>query len=134
MPAGRPRVLMVDDDRDCRAVLVEALALEGYAIREAINGRDALAVIGDWRPDLIILDLRMPELDGPAFREKQLGNGMADIPVLVVTAAGDPDRCAEELAAPVMPKPFDLDPLLAEVRRLLGGGPPQGERGRPAPA
>jgi two-component system OmpR family response regulator len=119
MSAGRSRVLVVDDDGDCREIVSEALRFEGYEVRAAADGREALAVIGDWRPELILLDVLMSELDGRAFREEQLGNGFADIPVLVLTAADRPQRYAQVLAAPVLPKPFELDALLAEVRRLL---------------
>jgi CheY-like chemotaxis protein len=119
MSAGRPRVLVVDDERDCRAMLCEALCFEGYEVREAANGREALAVLGEWRPNLILLDLWMPEMGGRDFRAEQLGNGIADIPVLVVTAAVVPEPVTAELAAPMLSKPVDLYRLLEQVRRLL---------------
>ena len=119
MAAGRPRVLGVDDDLDSREVVAEALADEGYKVRAAASGREALALLGAWRPELIILDIWMPVVDGVEFRAEQERDGFADIPVLLLTAADHPERYAEALAAPVLPKPFELDALLAEVRRLL---------------
>jgi CheY-like chemotaxis protein len=120
MSAGRPRVLVVDDDRDSREVVHEALSDEGYEVRAVAGGREALALLGAWRPDLIVLDVVMPVMDGAAFRAEQQRDGFADIPVLLLTAADRPERYAEALAAPVLPKPFELDALLAKVRRLLG--------------
>ena len=65
------RVLVVDDDLSIQGFLAEALADEGYGVRTAANGREALAILREWRPDLILLDLMMPEMDGWEFRGEQ---------------------------------------------------------------
>jgi two-component system OmpR family response regulator len=120
MLPGSRRVLVVEDDEVLRDFLSTVLAGEGYETRLASEGRQALAVLGQWRPDLILLDLVMRDMDGWTFRAEQRLNGYADTPVLVLTAAGDPGVHARALAAPVLSKPFELDQFLREVERLLG--------------
>ena len=79
---------MVDDDALIRDTLATALGDEGYAVRVAADGRAALDTIGHWRPDVIVLDLMMPVMDGPAFRAAQRATAeTAQIPVIVLSAA-----------------------------------------------
>ena len=121
MPDRGRRVLVVDDDPGIQGFLAEALADEGYGVRTAANGREALAVLQEWWPDLILLDLMMPEMDGWAFRgEQRAMPGVADVPVIVLSAARDLDAKTRELApAQVFSKPFDLEALLATIERLI---------------
>ena len=120
MPERERRILVVDDDPSIQGFLAEALADEGYGVRTAANGREALAVLRAWRPDLILLDLMMPEMDGWAFRaEQRLMPGVADVPVIVLSAARDLDARTRELEpAQVFSKPFDLEALLGTIERL----------------
>jgi len=120
MPERERRILVVDDDPSIQGFLAEALADEGYGVRTAANGREALAVLRAWRPDLILLDLMMPEVDGWAFRaEQRLMPGVADVPVIVLSAARDLDARTRELEpAQVFSKPFDLEALLGTIERL----------------
>jgi CheY-like chemotaxis protein len=115
-------VLVVDDDPGVREVLELSLLTEGYEVQAAANGREALAVLQRWRPDLILLDLMMPVLDGWSFRAEQLARrGLSDIPVIVLSAGAAVRRHAQVLAAAdVLEKPFDLDTLLRIVRSVLG--------------
>ena len=98
------RVLVVDDDTILRTVLCESLADEGYEVRPADNGRHALALLGDWTPDVIVLDLMMPGMDGWAFRGAQLGRrAVAHIPVIVLSATRDlrtPRTCGRRWRSP----------------------------------
>lgn len=123
MPAGS-RVLVIEDDEPLRELVAILLADEGYRVRAAPAGREALSSLHEWRPHLIVLDLRMPDMDGWAFRAAQRQTGFAEVPVLILTAAGNPERHAEALAAPVLTKPFELDDLLAHVRALLNPASP----------
>ena len=114
------QVLVVDDDADIRAFVSELLVDEGYAVRAATNGRDALAVLGNWHPDVILLDLMMPEMDGWAFLAAQQRNlELVRIPVIVMSASyilrGGAGRIA---AADKVAKPFAIDQLLAKVEAL----------------
>jgi CheY-like chemotaxis protein len=115
------QVLVVDDEPALRAVLVGALEDEGYTVRSAANGKLALDLLGRWQPDLILLDLMMPELDGWDLRARLLANeSWSHIPVVVLSAAPDRRGGVERLrAAAVFPKPFELDSLLDTVAALL---------------
>ena len=114
------QVLVVDDDADIRAFVSEILVDEGYEVRAATNGRDALAVLAGWHPDVILLDLMMPEMDGWDFLATQQRNlELVRIPVVVMSAGytlrGGAGRIA---AADTVAKPFAIDQLLAKVEAL----------------
>ena len=115
-----PGVLVVDDDASIQGFLAEALADEGYQVRTAADGRRALDVLGTWRPNLILLDLMMPEMDGWTFRAEQRKRAdLVDIPVIVLSATRDLEARTEALApARVFSKPFDLDALLTAIDEL----------------
>jgi two-component system chemotaxis response regulator CheY len=114
------RVLVVDDDPSIQGFLAEALADEGYEVRTAGNGREALGVLGSWLPDLILLDLMMPEMDGWVFRAAQRTMPeVAEVPVIVLSATRDLTTKVQSLApAEVFAKPFDLERLLGTIERL----------------
>ena len=121
--AGQPgTVLVVDDDESIREFIGEALADEGYVVRTAPDGRAAFEVLGAARPDLILLDMRMPVMDGwefaRAYRESAPAGGR--VPIVVLTAARDAAGRAAEIAADgYLAKPFGLQDLLETVRRQL---------------
>jgi two-component system, OmpR family, response regulator VicR len=120
--SAHPRVLVVDDDPAIREFVGQALEDEGYDVRLAVNGQDALETLLEWQAHLIVLDLMMPTMDGWTFRDRQREvASLAGIPVIVMSAArnlvGQTDRLA---ANAILPKPFDLDTLLMETERLLG--------------
>jgi CheY-like chemotaxis protein len=113
------RVLIVEDDAQIAAVLGETLRDEGYEVRRAANGSEGLAILGEWTPHAIILDLMMPVMDGRTFRAEQrrLPEPLARLPVIVLSGARDVYAQAEALAAnAVIAKPFDLDTVLTCVR------------------
>jgi two-component system OmpR family response regulator len=114
------RVLVVDDDGAIVEILSTILADDGYAVKAATSGRDALALAREWRPNLILLDLRMPGLDGESLLLEHRQDGLANIPVLLLTAVNHPEQYAATLGVPVLTKPFDIDRLLSEVERLTG--------------
>jgi CheY-like chemotaxis protein len=122
-PAGRPRpsrpILVVDDDPSIRALVVEALIDDGYDVVEAADGAQALALIGANNPCLILLDMRMPVLDGWGFARTYRSEGGTRAPIVVMTAARDARTWANEIEADgVLPKPFDLSDLSAVVERF----------------
>ena len=108
------RVLVVDDDREIRELLVELLSIEGYEVSAAGDGQLALAEARARRPDVILLDLMMPIMNGWEFRDAQLKDlELAGVPVVVVSAFDD----TLDVAA-VLRKPFQIDEVLATVQRL----------------
>jgi CheY-like chemotaxis protein len=119
----RPLVLVVDDDPDSRATVLELLEEEGYSARGASDGAEALELLAGALPCLILLDLSMPVLNGQEFRERQLRDPrLARIPTVVITAADRPhERTARMGVEAVMAKPFKLEELLAVVERHASG-------------
>ena len=116
--AGR-QVLVVDDDPDIRAFGAELLADEGYAVRTAANGRDALAALASWRPDVILLDLMMPVMDGWTFLAAQQHDlELGHIPVIVMSASYNLQGGARRIDADMVAKPFAIDQLLSKVEAL----------------
>ena len=114
------RILVVDDDPTILATVADALDLEGYPVVTATNGEEALAVLeGDPKPPmLVLLDMRMPVLDGWGFMRAVRERGLS-LSVVVMTAAADARRWAREIDAHgVLPKPFELDELIAAVQRF----------------
>jgi CheY-like chemotaxis protein len=111
------RVLVVDDEADIRATVSAILEIEGYAVAEATNGAEALAVVEADPPDVILLDMRMPVLDGWGFATELRRRGHP-IPIVVMTAAQDAARWAADIAATAfLSKPFGYDDLVTVVDR-----------------
>jgi CheY-like chemotaxis protein len=100
---GAYRVLIVEDDAQIAAVLGETLRDEGYEVRRASNGQEGLAILGQWTPDTIILDLMMPVMDGKTFRAEQrrLPEPLAGLPVIVLSGARDAHAQADTVLATV---------------------------------
>jgi CheY-like chemotaxis protein len=112
-----PPVLIVEDDPDSRNMLAALLGLHGYRTVTAANGVEALELARRERPAVILLDLMMPVMDGPAFRRAQLGDpSLAAIPIVVLSAHLRTAELARELGASThLVKPFDLDQLLRAI-------------------
>ncbi len=115
------RILIADDDRAIREALERALSLEGYDVVQASDGATALQLIESAHPDVAVLDVMMPNVDGLTVC-RVLRAERNRIPVLMLTARTEtPDRVAglDAGADDYLPKPFDLDELLARLRALL---------------
>jgi CheY-like chemotaxis protein len=111
-------ILVVDDDESIRQTVSEILEVEGYLVSAAANGEEALERVEQSRPALVLLDMRMPILDGWGFARVLRERGIA-LPILVMTAAQNARSWAEEIGADgYVAKPFDLDDLLNKVDRL----------------
>jgi two-component system chemotaxis response regulator CheY len=117
MPDGP--ILVIDDDPAILATVTDILEFEGYLVQQAANGAEGLALLDQARPALVLLDMRMPVLNGWDFARIVHERGM-DLPILVMTAAQDAKRWAAEVgAAGYVAKPFDLMGLLNAVEGLL---------------
>lgn len=110
------RVLVVDDEPDIRDTVAAMLEIEGYEVSQATNGAEALTIIEHDPPDLIVLDMRMPVLDGWGFADELRRRGHR-IPIVVMTAARDAARWAGEISARAfVAKPFGYDDLIGAVK------------------
>ena len=113
-------ILIVEDDDEIRDFLSLVLDGEGYASRAAVNGAAALELVEQAPPDLILLDMRMPVMDGWAFVPAYRGRPGPHAPIVVLTAAADAEQRAREVQADAyIGKPFNLTELLTLVRRVL---------------
>lgn len=123
-----PRILIVEDDEAIRGLVSEVLRDDGYDVCEAANGLEALEQMREERPDLIVLDLMMPVMDGWAFVEECHSKPCcSEVPIVVTSASHDLPRTAERLSTfgvrTCLAKPFDVDGLLALVERYAPSDP-----------
>jgi two-component system chemotaxis response regulator CheY len=120
----KPIVLVIEDDLDILATVVDVLEFEDYRVEKATNGAEGLAALERVKPALVLLDMRMPVLDGWEFARIMKERGVK-VPVLVMTAAQDAKRWAQEIDADgYVAKPFHLADLIAAVERFLGPDAP----------
>jgi two-component system response regulator MprA len=118
---SKPRVLVVDDDKAVRESLRRSLEFNGYEVALATDGAEALAGIGAADPDVVIMDVMMPRLDG-IEATRALRTAHNDVPILVLTArdaVGDRVEGLDAGADDYLTKPFALQELLARLRALL---------------
>ncbi|HET6380841.1 MAG TPA: response regulator [candidate division Zixibacteria bacterium] len=109
-------ILVVDDDPAIRDAVRDVLEMEGLPVETAADGSEALVKITARAPRLVLLDMRMPGLDGWGFARELRAAGI-ELPVVVMTAAADARRWAEEIGAvAVMAKPFGVGELMDVVR------------------
>jgi len=114
------KILVVDDDRDLRDILVFAFRKAGYLVVEAVDGEEALAVFEKESPDLVVLDVNMPKLDG--FEVCRRLRAHSSVQILMLTVRGEEADLVRGLdlgADDYMAKPFSPQTLLARVRALL---------------
>lgn len=112
-------ILIIDDDKYINDMLFELLTWEGYKVLRAFSGREALTVISSGSPDLVLLDLMMPDLSG-----EQVLPEIGDIPIIVMSARCDTGSKVDLLmsgASDYVTKPFDTKELLARIRVQLRG-------------
>jgi two-component system response regulator MprA len=114
------RVLVVDDEPAIRATVCEMLDMAGYDATSAANGAEALEAIESSAPDIVLLDMRMPILDGRGFAREIRARGIA-LKIIVMTAARDAGSSASEIDAHgVLAKPFRMDDLLSALDAVRG--------------
>jgi two-component system response regulator MprA len=121
------RVLVVEDDEDIAQALQRSLRMEGYEVRTSPDGEDALEQGRTFAPDLVILDLGLPKLDG--VEVARVLRGEDDVPILMLTARDALESRVEGLDAGAddyLVKPFERQELLARMRALLRRRPPRG--------
>lgn len=125
------RILVVEDHEDNRRILRDLLTSAGYEPLEAVTGEEGVALAGTHRPDLILMDIQLPGLDGyEATRRIKADPALRHIPIIAVTSyalSGDDVKAREAGCDAYVTKPFSPRALLAQVREYLpagkGGGP-----------
>jgi DNA-binding response OmpR family regulator len=121
------RVLIVEDDTDIADVLRRSLRNEGYEVRTSGDGAEALEIAAGFMPDLVVLDLGLPGMDGIEVCRRLRSDG--DVPILMLTARSETEDRVEGLdsgADDYLAKPFERQELLARIRALLRRRPPRG--------
>jgi CheY-like chemotaxis protein len=123
-PGSQPaKILVVDDEGAIRDLLVELFSDEGYVVRAASNGRVAVSMVLDEPPDLIMMDVMMPELNGPeTLKHLRTLPSLAQVPVILMSAARYVSSDGASNVA-FIPKPFNLDDVLQIVARMLRPAP-----------
>lgn len=121
---GRPRILVIDDERVLRETIADTLRMDGFDVQAAADGKDGLELIGRSPFDLILSDLRMPEMDGRALYDEVRRNHPQALErmVFVTAQAHGPEYgpFLRETGAPVLDKPFTLQQLRHVVERMIG--------------
>jgi CheY-like chemotaxis protein len=120
MSSNAKTVLVVDDEPVLRTIVREILHEEGYAVIEAADGRVMLEMMAKERPDLVLMDVMMPGIDGrEAYRQLRLHPEHRDVPVVMMSAGVRPIKLDPSIAG-FMAKPFDVTQLVELVARLIG--------------
>ena len=116
------RILVVEDQEDNRQIVRDLLTANDYEMTEAENGEEALAAVAKDRPDLILMDIQLPVMDGyEATRRIKADPSLSSIPIIAVTSAlsGDEEKARAAGCNDFVPKPYSPRQLLAKIRRYL---------------
>jgi len=120
------RLLLVEDHEEIWDFLSRRLRRKGHEVTLAFDGREGLAKVRAERPELVLMDVNLPVLDGySAVRELRQDPSFADVPVIALTAhamAGDRDKAIEAGCTDYHPKPIDFSLLLKQINAALGAG------------
>ena len=122
--AGTPVILVVEDYPDSRTLLSSLLRAQGYKVVEARDGKESLLQANRVTPDLILMDLAMPEMDGvEATRQLRLRNTLSRTPIFAISAYATADVKQDAMAAgcaEVFLKPLEIEKLLGKIKNTLG--------------
>ena len=117
------RLLVVDDDPTIREMLVMMLSSEGFEVVTASHGAEALKLLDAYHPHVILLDMKMPVMDGWEFMERYRRRPGVRVPIVVLTAAQDDKRRAADVGADAyIAKPFGIDDLVDTLERFARNG------------
>ncbi|MBI3980349.1 MAG: response regulator [Chloroflexi bacterium] len=126
----RLHILVVEDDKDTRRFLAELFEDEGFTVQTAANGVVGLRLLRAFAPDLLLVDLQMPDLDGLGLYDAmQADPALAGVPVIFMSAAPDWRGLARRGIQFCLVKPFDIDHLLQTINAVV-----QGEGSQPSPS
>lgn len=114
------RILLVDDEASIRRFLGARLRIEGFEVMEAVNGEEALRAVEESSPDLVLLDIRMPRMDG--FEVCRRVREWSDVPIIMLSAMADPGdkaKCLNLGADDYLVKPFGISELMERITAVL---------------
>ena len=124
MTDGKPMILVADDEEDVRELVSYRLSRSGYEVIDAVDGEEAFRLASERVPDLMVLDVMMPRLDGYELtRRVRAEESLRSVPVILLTARSqesDVGRGFDVGADDYLKKPFNPDELVARVRAVLG--------------
>lgn len=127
LPLDKGTILYVEDNPDNRTLVRRILLSEDYSLIEATNAYDAFEVLKSTRPDLILMDINMPDMDGYTLTSKiKSMPGFERVPILALTAnvmRGDKEKTLEAGCDGYIQKPLDIDQLIREVERFISRRP-----------
>ncbi len=126
-PLNKGTILYVEDNPDNRTLVRRILLSEDYSLIEATNAYDAIEILNGTRPDLILMDINMPDMDGYTLTSKiKSMPGFERVPILALTAnvmRGDKEKTLEAGCDGYIQKPLDIDQLVREVERFISRRP-----------
>jgi DNA-binding response OmpR family regulator len=124
---NRKTILVVEDDEHTNLLLVENLKHEGYSVVPVFDGEEALRAAARHKPDLIVLDLMLPKLNGweVCRRLREVGSPARDVPIFIVSVVSQDARSLQQTLQrlTIVSKPFNVRDLLSEIRRAVDGAP-----------
>jgi two-component system cell cycle response regulator DivK len=127
LPSDKGTILYVEDNPDNRTLVRRILLSEDYSLIEATNALDAFEVLKSTRPDLILMDINMPDMDGYTLTSRiKSMPGFERVPILALTAnvmRGDKEKTLEAGCDGYIQKPLDIDQLIREVERFISRRP-----------
>jgi len=127
---SKKKILAIDDESDLLLIIKTALFAEGYDVLTATNGPDGLALASDHIPDLIILDMMMPEMDGfEVLKELRASDKTAGIPVIMLTGVSEKAKIRTALDQGIdyyIVKPFEFHDLLSKIKIAMMDAEPPG--------
>ncbi len=130
MPSAKPKIIIVDDDRETRELLALALQMEDFEVTQAANGLRLISTLHVDQPDLILLDVNMSWIDGfELCRAVRKNEDFKEIPVIFISArssSADVKRGIEAGAADYFTKPIELQTLIARIKELIPPKPKEG--------
>jgi CheY-like chemotaxis protein len=113
---GKPKILLVEDNPDVRRLYAIGLNQRGFEVKLAANGAEAVERVQSERPDCILLDWMMPLMDGSEVVERLGSNGMAGIPIIVISGTPAPPDLPKRVSS-WLTKPLTIDELVTELNR-----------------
>ena len=117
------RILIVDDEPSIAKILRKQMEVAGFEVQVAVDGREGLAKVKEWKPELVILDVMLPKMNGhEVCAAVKQDEAVKQIPIIMLTAKAqrqDQDEALKHGAEGYLTKPFQLDELLAKVNTLL---------------